>query len=84
MGQGSRDISRLLVMGRNTIKEYRKALIKGNLLDGDPAQLPDLEVLRAVVMQNAPPKPAPQTSSIEKWRDRIALMANKGAVPGRS
>lgn len=82
LGHSTREISRLLRMGRNAVRDYRDALKEGNLLDGDPDVLPDLEVLRAVVLQHAPGKPArQQLSSIEPLKDRIDAMAKKGAGP---
>lgn len=74
----AKTIARQLKMGRNTIK----ALSTAGVLEGDPADLPDFDVLRAIVEEHVPAKKAPQQSStVERWRSRISALRNKGAMP---
>ena len=64
-GRRSREIARLLQMGRNTVREYRQALLKAELLDGSTDSIPELEVLKAAVKEHDPPvMPAQQVSSV--------------------
>ncbi len=60
MGTKSREVARLLRMSTKTEVAYRAALSAAGLLVGDPAELPDLDVLRAAVLAQRPPRPAPQ------------------------
>lgn len=82
LGSTSRDLARLLKMGRNTQREYRRCLEKAGLLDGDPDDLPELEMLKAAVLAERPPVPPPQQSStLESYRDAISKMLDRGAGP---
>lgn len=82
LGAGSREIARVLKMSRNTQRLYAKHLAKALLLDGEPDQLPEMEVLRAAVEQQRPPAAPPQeTTSLVPWRDPISAMAARGAGP---
>lgn len=82
MGLTSREIARMLKLGRNTERGYREALQKAGLLEGQAEDLPELETLRTAVFQHNPPKaPRVQPSSVEEWRGRIKKMAEKGAGP---
>jgi len=82
MGQSARRIARRLQMGRNTIKSYLAALAQGGLLDGDPAELPELEVLRSCVVASVPSSPPPQqTSSIGRWLEKIQQLRELSAGP---
>lgn len=69
LGNGAREVARLLEMSPNTERDYRLALSEAGLLEGDPTQLPDLEILRAAIQAVRPAKPSvpQQTSSVEKW-----------------
>ena len=60
LGVGVRRIASELRMGRNTLRSYTDALRAEGLLDGDASQLPELEVLKAVVDKQLPSRPAPQ------------------------
>jgi transposase len=81
-GRGAREVARLLGMSPNTERLYRGVLVDLALLDGDPEQLPSLEVLREAVEANLPSKPPPQhASSVEAWSDAIVEMAGRGARP---
>ena len=82
LGLSSRDIARLLKMGRNTQRQYRRCLSDAGLLDGDPDQIPDLADLKVAVREELPPTlPQQQVSTIENWRSSIAEMIERGAGP---
>jgi hypothetical protein len=49
LGNGAREVARLLEMSPNTERDYRLALIDAGLLEGDPSQLPELGILRAAI-----------------------------------
>ena len=81
--RGSRDIARLLGMGRDTIRTYTQALERAGLLAGSAAELPSLEALaaaiRAHVGEAAPPPQ--QRSTVEAYREEIDRQRKKGAQP---
>jgi len=82
LGTGYRETARLLGMSPNTERVYRKALAEAGLLEGDPADVPELATLKAAVAEKLPLKPSPQhTSSVEPWRGRIVELARRGAGP---
>lgn len=82
MGKGSRDVARLLRMGPNSERMYRRALDEAGLLRGAPDEIPELETLKAAVLAHAPPKPAPQQqSSIDEWRPEVETLVAKGVRP---
>ena len=83
LGNGAREVARLLGMSPNTERDYRLALGAAGLLEGDPTQLPELAVLRATIEAVRPAKPLAQqqTSSVEAWRATIEALANDGAEP---
>ena len=82
MGRGTRSVAQLLRMGPNTERQYRRALEKAGLLQGDPEQLPDVEVLKQAVLEHAPPKSPPQQqSSVAQWRPQIEKLMGKGLQP---
>lgn len=65
MGVGCREAMRVLRIGCGVEQTYRKARQAEGLWDGDPAVLPDLEMLQAAVRKHSTARPAPQqTSSI--------------------
>jgi transposase len=79
MGVGDREAARLLGMGPNTERQYRRAIEQAKLLDGDAQEIPDLEVLKAAVLEHAPPKAPPQQiSSVAIWRPRIEQLIDGG------
>ncbi len=49
MGRSSREIERLLKIGRHTIMKYRKALEEAGLLDGASNDLHDLITLKECI-----------------------------------
>lgn len=51
LGTGVRERARLLKMSTRTERQYREALEEAGLLEGDPACLPELEVLRPAAPQ---------------------------------
>lgn len=78
----SRTIARQLRMGRDTIRTSLNAFRKAGLLDGDPADLPQLDVLRALIEEQVPSRQAPQqTSSVERWKLHIEKLLERGAGP---
>ena len=77
-GQKSRDIARLLRMGRNSVLRYQQALKAAALLDGPSDSLPALETLKAAVPAHAP---AQEVSHLEAWVPTIRALAAKGAGP---
>lgn len=80
--RSSRDISRLLSMGRDTIRTYVTALKNAELLEGSPDELPAPEVLTAAVKECvAPAPPPPQRSTVEPYREDIDRQRRKGACP---
>jgi transposase len=83
LGRSRRAIAGQLRIGRNTIREYFKAISKTGHLDGEPDELPAANILRVIIEEHVPSKEAPQqTSSVEKWKDKIdELRLEKGAGP---
>ena len=83
LGRGAREMSRLLHMGRDTIRGYAEALAKAGLLEGDPDALPEMEGLRAALAEHAPAAPPPpqQCSTVEAWRGEIEAHRQRGAQP---
>jgi transposase len=81
-GEGSRVIARQLRMGRDTIRQYVRALKEADLLDGEVSELPELEVLQRALAEQLPARPAPQQeSSIGAWSEMIAAMHGRSAGP---
>jgi len=69
-------------MGRDTIRASLDAIRKAGLLDGEPSDLPDLDVLRALIEEHVPSKQAPQqVSSVDRWRGQIEKLRGRGAGP---
>lgn len=78
----AREVCRLLGMGRTTEWHYRQALGKAGLLTGDPADLPAVEVIKAVARGTAQRSSAQQeASTVEPWRAHIEPMVKRGAKP---
>jgi hypothetical protein len=83
LGNGAREVARLLEMSPNTERDYRLALSEAGLLEGDPdaaarARHPPRRD------RSHPPRQAAalqQTSSVERWRPTIEALANDGASP---
>ena len=77
-----RDVARMLSMSPRVERKYRLVLEAASLLAGGPDELPSEEQLKAAVLEHSPPKAKPQqTSTVEKWMDKIKLMAKRGAGP---
>jgi transposase len=80
MGTGARAVAKALHMGPNTERAYRRALREAGLLDGDPDDLPDIEILKAAVIKAIPPNPPQQQiSTAEPYRQQITEMIDHGA-----
>jgi hypothetical protein len=77
LGLTDRRAARELRMGRNTLREYRRALAAAGVLDGSADELPAIEVLIPVILAARPPRLAPQqVSTIEAWQPAVeALLA---------
>ena len=81
-GMGCREVARLLKMGPNTEREYRRALDAKGLLHGPDDALPALDVLRAAVEEALPSKTPPQeTSTVEAFADAIEEKWRNGSGP---
>jgi transposase len=81
-GRGAREVARLLGMSPNTERTYRNALQLAGLLEGDPAEIPELVDLRRGVLGQLPVKTVPQQiSSLEAIVADIVKMAARGAYP---
>jgi transposase len=79
---GARETARLLGMGPNTERLYREAIAQAGLLDGAPDALPALEELKAAVLAARPPAlPTQQVTSLERYREVIAILVAKGLGP---
>lgn len=82
MGTGAREVARLVAMSPNTERQYRVALESAGLLFGTVEELPELEVLKAAVLERLPRKRAPQqVSSLERWLEAIATHQASGLGP---
>ncbi len=78
-GHGPRRIAELLGMGPNTERRYRELLEPHGVLDGDPAELPTVEELRALV--GKPDVPPSAASSVEPFLAKITKLWEGGAGP---
>jgi hypothetical protein len=78
MGVHGREAARQLRMGRNTHRQYREAFAAAGLLEGDPAELPALAVLRACVPSRAPPQ---HVSTIDSWSPIVTRLVARGVQP---
>jgi len=82
LGCGAREVARLLKMGPNTERKYRKALDGAGLLAGEAESLPPMDQLKQAVLQALPVKtPKQHVSSLERWRQAIEGMVDKGSSP---
>ena len=54
LGVTERRAAKELRMGRNTAREYRRALAAASLLDGSADELPSLETLKGAVVAGVP------------------------------
>ncbi len=80
-GRSSREIARLLRMGRGTIHSYKETIKEAGLLDGG-SKVPDASALKAAVEKLRSAKVAPQQqSSVERWSHQIKEKLEKGGGP---
>jgi hypothetical protein len=78
-GLTERRAAKELRVGRNTAKEYRRALSDAGVLEGSADELPTLELLKTIVLRALPPLPAPQqVSKLEEWQ--LAVEAIKPTI----
>ncbi len=77
-GRSARDIARLLQMSRNTVRSYVIALTSANVLDGAPADLPELAVIKAALPARPPPQ---EVSTVADWLPRVRPLVGTGAGP---
>ncbi|WP_418766076.1 hypothetical protein [Myxococcus xanthus] len=83
LGTPARQVARVLRMGVDVERSYRRVLEAAGLLQGDVQVLPELEVLKAAVLAArpaAPPVPQ-QTSSLEAHRAQVEAWVAKGLQP---
>jgi transposase len=76
----ARTIARLLHIGPNTERKYRRALAEAGLLDGAPDALPPLQELLSATRTAFPPPP-PQPSPLQAYADEVALRLRRGKRP---
>ena len=82
MGEGCREVGRLLGMSPKTELRYRQVLRGAGLLEGSADDLPDPEDLRAAVAAALPPSMAPKvSSSVDPWMEQIRRGVDRGASP---
>lgn len=82
MGLTERRAAKELRMGRNTAREYRRALAAAGMLDGSVDELPALEALKSVVLAALPPRPAPQqVSTLGDWQPHVEALLEKRLGP---
>jgi transposase len=83
-GTAVREVARLLGMGPNTERAYRRALSQAGLLEGAPDELPPLAELKAAIATALPKPELPpqQRSAIARWRPHVeSLMVEHGMAP---
>ncbi len=82
LGLTERRAAKELRTGRNTAKEYRRALSDAGVLEGSADELPTLEVLKAIVLRALPPRPAPQrVSKLEEWQPAVEALFEQRLGP---
>jgi transposase len=82
LGLTERRAAKELRMGRNTARDYRRAIATAGMLEGSADELPALEVLKEVVLAALPPKPAPQqVSTVEDWQPHVETLLEKRLGP---
>jgi len=79
MGTKTHEVARLLGMSPNTERKYRTALEARGQLAGNPDELPEASVLRAIVNEELPVKAGPQqVSSVSDWEEVVVEKVKKG------
>jgi transposase len=82
LGLSNRVIAKRLGISRNTERKYRAPLVDAGLLEGDPAALPELAELKAVIAaEHGNATAATRPSSIEDWTESIEALLEAGAGP---
>lgn len=82
MGLAERRAAKELRMGRNTARDYRRAIAAAGLLEGNAEELPALEQLKAAVLAALPPRPAlQQVSTVEAWQAQVETLLERGLGP---
>ena len=80
LGVSTRQMARLLRMGRNQVRKYHDALEAAGLLEGAASELPSVEALKAAMEEALPPAtPRAQPSTAEPWAAEIDDALAKGA-----
>jgi transposase len=82
LGLTERRAAKELRIGRNTAREYRRALAAAGVLDGSADELPELEALKAIVVKALPSRPAPQqVSKLDGWQAEVEALLEKRLGP---
>lgn len=82
MDTGCREVARILKMGVNVERTYRRILGAEGLLQGDPDDLPSMELLRELVLKHRPANvPPQQQSTVDAWEADIRDMLERNAAP---
>jgi transposase len=82
LGLGGRKVAKRLGISPNTERKYRLPLEAAGLLEGDAADLPELEQIKAVIVAtHGEQLPATRSSSIEDLRETIEKLLGGGAGP---
>jgi hypothetical protein len=82
MGLAERRVAKELRTGRNTVRQYRRAIAAAELLEGSVDELPALEQLKAAVLTTLPPRPSlHQVSTMEAWQAQVEALLERGLGP---
>ena len=82
MGTPVRTITRTLRMSPKTERKYRLILQDAGLLEGDPDDIPELDVIKGIIHKAMPPSPPKQeVSTAAPYREQISRMMDQGARP---
>jgi hypothetical protein len=82
LGLTERRAAKELRIGRNTARDYRRALAAAGLLDGSVEELPELEALKAIVEKALPARPSPQQiSKLDEWQSEVEALLEKRLGP---
>lgn len=76
-GASARQVVRMLRMSPKTERRYRAALGEAGLLEGQPEELPAVDVIARVIRQ-ALPVPGGKRSTVEPWRSEVEALMDKG------
>lgn len=81
-GVSGRRRSRLLRMGRNTLRQYEATFRAAGLLEGPAESLPEEATLHAAVRAAlATTSPPQETSTVQAWEAEVRQMMKDGATP---